>query len=167
MSCRILPNLTLTYCTLFPCFLHHQSYIPPITFSIEKFLIYLYEKGFKHHTHFYVFKTLHTHSTSYGNGMRKVFTERHAAIIFEGWVLHSVQWTSCTNPEGKLTTPMSKRDVAVRILTYSLSSNKFSVAPIKQRDRISSIRFSLYMYVHVIYRNGLPHAPRAQALQSV
>ena len=38
----ILPNLTLTYCTLFPCFLHHQSYIPPITFSIEKFLIYLY-----------------------------------------------------------------------------------------------------------------------------
>ena len=35
-------NLTLTYCTLFPCFLHHQSYIPPITFSIEKFLIYLF-----------------------------------------------------------------------------------------------------------------------------
>ena len=64
-------------------------------------------------THFYVFKTLHTHSTSYGNGTRKVFTERHAAIILEGWVLNSVQW----NPEGKLTTPMSKRDVAVRILS--------------------------------------------------
>ena len=41
VSCRILPNLTLTHCTLFPCFLHHQSYIPPITFLIEKFLIYL------------------------------------------------------------------------------------------------------------------------------
>ena len=47
----------------------------------------------------------------------EVFTERHAAIILEGWVLNSVQWTSCTNPEGKLTTPMSKRDVAVRILS--------------------------------------------------
>ena len=57
--------------------------------------------------------TLHTHSTSYGNGMRKVFR----TIILEGWVLNSVQWTSCTNPEGKPRTPMSKRDVAVRILT--------------------------------------------------
>ena len=35
----------------------------------------------------------------------------------EGWLLNSVQWTSCTNPEGKPTTPMSKRDVADRILT--------------------------------------------------
>ena len=32
-------------------------------------------------------------------------------------LLNSVQWSSCTNPEGKLTTPMSKRDVAVRILS--------------------------------------------------
>ena len=42
VSCRILPNFTLRYCILFPCVLHHQSYmyIPPITFSIEKFLIY-------------------------------------------------------------------------------------------------------------------------------
>ena len=45
VSCRILPNLTVTYCTLLPCFLHHQSYIPAhhaITFSIEKFLISQY-----------------------------------------------------------------------------------------------------------------------------
>ena len=28
--------------TLFPCFLHHWSYIQQITFSIEKFLIYLF-----------------------------------------------------------------------------------------------------------------------------
>ena len=39
------------YCTLFPCFLHHQSYIPPITctFSIEKFSIYLYLYHLKSH----------------------------------------------------------------------------------------------------------------------
>ena len=35
-----LQNLTLTYSTLFPCFLHHQSYlhVPPVTFFIEKIL---------------------------------------------------------------------------------------------------------------------------------
>ena len=63
---------------------------------------------------------------SYGNGMRKVFTERYAAIILEGWVLNSVQWTSCTNPEGKRTTPMSKRDVAVRILRVKVLTNFLS-----------------------------------------
>ena len=91
--------------TEYPCFEARNTSVKPA------------KKGFKHHTHFYFVKTLHTRSTSYGNGLRKVFTERHAAIIFEGWVLNSLQWSSCTNPEGKLTTPMSKRDVAVRILS--------------------------------------------------
>ena len=35
-----------------------------------------YEKGFKHYTHFYVFKTLHTHSTSYGNGIEGLHGSR-------------------------------------------------------------------------------------------
>ena len=65
----------------------------------------------------FMLSRLYIHTPRHTAMVRKVFTERHAAIILEGWVLNSVQWTSCTNPEGKLTTPMSKRDVAVRILS--------------------------------------------------
>ena len=42
-SCTIYQtSCTVTYRILFPSFLHHQTYIPPITFSIYKFLIDLF-----------------------------------------------------------------------------------------------------------------------------
>ena len=42
----------------------------------------------------------------------------------QGWLLNSVEWTSCTNPEGKLKIAMTKRDVAVthKVVTNFLSS---------------------------------------------
>ena len=62
----------------------------------------------------FMLSSLYTHTTRHA---AMVFTQRHAAIILEGWILNSVQWTSCSNPEDKSIIPMSKRDVAVRILT--------------------------------------------------
>ena len=45
------------------------------------------------------------------------------AIILEGWLLNSVQWT---NRDGKLKIAMSKRDVAVRIITHKVVTNFLS-----------------------------------------
>ena len=93
--------------------------------------------------------------------MRILFTLRRAAIILEGWLLNSVEWTSCSNPEGKLKIAMTKRDVAVTIISHKVGTNFLS-----SKTRQSFNRSVLNAHV-CNYRNGLPHPESAQALQSV
>ena len=77
--------------------------------------------------------------------------------------LYSVQWTSCTNPEGKPTTGINKRGAAVTILTPKVVTNFLS----SQTRQSYFMIIEAIIVVHVMYRNGLPHPASTQALQSV